>query len=141
MVFFKSANLPGARGRSNYYSSILLRDLCKAVANLNTPRNSRLTFHSPWSGAHQRRAAVRSTAALYELVSPVAKLREAFLIQKLFEDLWPGFQCQAHELYPVFVSSAISSIKTVRPGSPSVKNLTAFAFAYCRWDSRAQTSA
>ena len=59
-------------------------------------------FPQPWSDAHQRRAAVRSTAALSELVSPVAKLREAFLIQKLFEDLWPGFQCQAHELYPAF---------------------------------------
>jgi len=38
MVFFKSAKLPGARGRSNYYSSILLRDLCKAVATARERR-------------------------------------------------------------------------------------------------------
>jgi len=29
-------------------------------------------------------------------------LRAAFLIQKLFDDLWAGSQCQAHEFYPAF---------------------------------------
>jgi hypothetical protein len=101
MVFFKSAKLPGAKGRSNYYSSILLRDLCKAVTNLKTPRNSRLTFHSlgqmPTSEEPQC-----GPLRLFLNWFRRGKLREAFLIQKLSEDLWPGFQCQAHELYPAF---------------------------------------
>lgn len=141
MVFFKSAKLPGARGRSNYYSSILLRDLCKAVANLNTPRNSRLTFHSLGQMPTTEEPQCGPLRLFMNWFRPWRNCGKLFLFRSYLRTFGPDSSARHMSSILPSISSAISSIKTVRPGSPSVKNLTAFAFAYCRWDSRAQTSA
>jgi hypothetical protein len=67
MVFFKSDKLPGARGRSNYFSSILLRDLCKAVAN---PNNAALfvsrLMHEPFRIARTLTKAYEAVEKLFK---------------------------------------------------------------------------